>query len=149
MAENINVGMRVSASLVNTVNTGSVFAAHPPDDQVVTTSLVDVQGCEVRFTTLIPDADIIIEGIFDVDNSGATTGFFGLVAVDVDVGTYDDGAAFARGLGRRTVYQTWFFTIETPGEHFAKLMCETDNSTDVVTVMSNTSIVVFGRGVDI
>lgn len=117
--------------------TGSVTA--------VTTTVTDVAGASVSFSTAEPNTVVKITGVFDVDSSGGDI-FVGVCVVDG--GSAESGEAHFSGIGRGTVVQHWIVTLTSSGAHTAKLRCsKTAGGGSTQIYATHSVITVEGQGV--
>lgn len=111
---------------------------------VLTTTATDLPGATVSFTTVEPNTQIKITGVFDMDQGGGTDIGIGSCVVD---GVTQSGASNFFG-GRSCNSQTWVANIVSAGAHTAKLQVSKAGATGLMTCYSlHSGITIEGQGI--
>jgi hypothetical protein len=136
-------GQKLSATDMNNNLTKYLFARGTTASATVTTSVADLDGCTLTFTNPEAGQQVIVIGSFDVQSTGTTDIFSGILDSD---GSDATAQAIFNGTGRATVVQTWRTTLSTAASHTLKLQVQKTNNSNTVTVRSGSSITVIGNG---
>ncbi len=140
-------GQTLTAAQLNNITT-KYLEARSSADETVTTSVVDVNGATLTFTTPLANTTVSVESYWDIGVTGGADLFIGTLYVDGVVNStgevhWDgDGAA-----GRATVAQGWTVTLVAAGSHTLKLRRTKTTNIDTVTLFgTHTKIKVSGPG---
>lgn len=111
---------------------------------VLTTTATDLPGATISFTTSEPNTQLLITGVFDMDQSSG--GDIGIGSCVVD-GVAQSGAANFYG-GRSCNSQTWLVTLVSAGAHTAKLQVSKAGATGLMTCYAlHSGITIEGQGI--
>ncbi len=118
-------------------------------DETVTTSVTDVNGATLTFTTPAANTVVKVTSYWDVSTTGGTDTFIGTLYVDGSV--YGFGEAHDEGAGtsgRTTLAQGWTVTLASAGSHTLKLRRTKTSNSDTLTLFGiHTKIQVEGLGI--
>lgn len=111
---------------------------------VLTTTATDLPGATISFTTVEPNTQVLVIGVFDMDQSTGTDIGIGSCVVD---GVAQSGAANFYG-GRSCNTQSWLVNIVSAGVHTAKLQVAKAGATGLMTCYSlHSGITIEGQGI--
>lgn len=131
---------------LNTTRTKYKNARASGSVHTVTTTITDLPGASVSFSTAEANTTVKITGIFDVESNGAADIFVG--ACSIDGAAAEAAEAHFQGIGRVSVVQSWIVTLTASGSHSAKLrVYKSSNSNTVVCYAIHSVISVEGQGV--
>lgn len=136
-------GQKLSATDLNTNITKVLAARGTTASATVTTTIADLGGCTLTFTTPEANTKVLVTGVFDLQINGTTDIARGILDVD---GVSDTNEAVLNGTVRATVTQQWVYTLSTAGSHTIKLRVQKTNNSNTVTVRSPSSITIVGNG---
>lgn len=140
---NYTAGQKLSATDLNTNMTKLLSARGTTASATVTTTVADLSGCTLTFTTAEVNTIVLVTGVFDAQINGATDIFSGILDVD---GSSQSNTAILNGTVRATVTQQWLITLATAASHTLKLRVQKTNNSNTVTVRSPSNITVAGNG---
>lgn len=139
----ILAGQKVTADEYNADVTGIVddtLAA----DETITTSLTDVTGVSIAFTTDVANTKVLLIATCDIGSTGNSD--IGAVTCVID-GVTLGGNAKWQVSGRGTISQTWISTVAAAGPHTAKLQKQKFGTSNTVTLFgTHTKLTVLGNG---
>lgn len=114
-----------SGGRIKAANTPAPYLLSAPCTSALTsssTTLTDIPGCTVTFTTANPNASVLVTGIFDIDvaTSGGSVAL-GYCVVDGAVQNGQATQQLATTATRNTCAQVWNVSLPTAGTHTIKL----------------------------
>jgi hypothetical protein len=123
--------------------------ARSSGDETVTTSVTDVNGATLTFTTPVAGTVVKVTSYWDISSTGSTDVFIGTLYVDGSV--YAFGEAHLEGgdtSARTTMAQGWTVTLASAGSHTLKLRRTKTSNSDAITLYGiHTKIQVEGLGI--
>lgn len=102
--------------------------------QTVTTTVADLAGAVLPFTSAASSFTADVTGYFDVDSTNASDIFIGTLQVD---GVNQTGECHYAGVGRATVSLMWPVTFSSAGAHSMKLQVQKVNNAGTLEVNTN------------
>lgn len=136
-------GQKISAAELNANITKILHARGTTASATVTTSVADLAGCTVTFTTPEANTIVLVTGVFDVQSTGTTDIFSGICDVD---GSDETAVAVLNGTTRMTIVQQWRVTLASAASHTIKLQVQKTNNSNTVTIRSGSYITIVGNG---
>lgn len=147
-----NLSVTGNATVTGSLSSASALKyleARSSGDETVTTSVVDVNGATLTFTTPAANTVVKVTSYWDVATSGGTDTFIGTLYVDGVVNTQGEAHVEGAGTtGRNTESQGWTVTLAAAGSHTLKLRRTKVGSSDTLTLFgTHTKIQVEGLGI--
>jgi hypothetical protein len=147
-----NLSVTGTATITGSLSSASALKyleARSSGDETVTTSVADVNGATLTFTTAVAGTVVKVTSYWDISSTGSTDVFIGTLYVDGSV--YAFGEAHLEGgdtSARTTLAQGWTVTLASAGSHTLKLRRTKTSNSDTVTLYGiHTKIQVEGLGI--
>ena len=138
-----SAGQLVTSAEINANICKLLAARGSTASATVTTSVADLDGCTLTFSTPEANTKVLVTGSFDAEISAAGDTFTGILDVD---GSDQTAKAQLNGDARATVVQQWLITLASAGSHTLKLQVQKSGTANTVTIYSGSYISIVGNG---